>query len=550
MKSERPVLLEFKTILSCGIYLFFPFAYLTVAGLFYIHDVYSYIREVIAFGLFTAVLLVLVSIVKPLRIRKYVFSFFSILLVLALFIKLSFYILYDAKVNASALFVIFETNTYETVEFLDNFVDKEIIILFLVLFSGLIFVLKKIFYSNEMRENWVEVPALFFKNKILKLIVFLLMTLSCHVIFTKFYYENIFLTSYFSHQDYIQMKENFKNTLAQKKSNYVTNFSSFNEEQTYVIVIGESTSNKHMQLYGYNRDTNPRLKEIEEELYIFEDVISPHVHTIESLEKILTLSNYNRPSKKNNASIVQLANQSEFSTYWLSNQRPVGIYESVPTMIGNAASNKYFINSEEYIYNIHDEKLLPYLDEILQKADKKKIIFIHLMGTHGAYSKRYPEKFEYFSGSNEQTKYKHNKSEKLVNSYDNAVKYNDSVVREIIEKVKIKDTNSYVVYFSDHGDELYDNLDMVGHDMYNTTASMYEVPLVLWLSKKYKEKHPGVLGDSNMLKRKYNLEDFIHSFSDLSNIYFDQFDVTRSIFNSQYKQRKRIIKDGVDYDNK
>ncbi|NQY28955.1 MAG: sulfatase-like hydrolase/transferase [Flavobacteriaceae bacterium] len=524
--------------------------FLLVTGFFYINDTYSYIREVIAFGLFTAVLLVLVTVLNSLQTRKIIFGFLSIILVLLLFVKMSFYMFYGAKINASALFVIFETNTYEASEFLNSFINKEIIVLFFVLLLMLFFVLIKLFYTEKISMKLRLIPVLMFKHKLIKLFVFLLAIFSCYTIFTRFSNENVFLTSYTSHKDYILLKENLKNTLAQKESSYVANFLSSNEEQTYVVIIGESTSNSHMELYNYNRDTNPLLREIEDELYVFEDVISPHVHTIESLEKILTLSNYDSPNKKMNASIVQLANQSGFTTYWLSNQRPVGIYESIPTMIGNAASNRYFINSDDSIFNVYDEKLLPYLDKVLENTSEKKMIFIHLMGTHIGYDKRYPEKFEYFSGENEKTKYKHDKSEKLVNSYDNAIRYNDSIVREVIDKVKAKNTNSYVAYFSDHGDELYDTSDMVGHDMYNTTPSMYEVPFIVWMSEKHKLKHPEFLDKLKVVKRSYNLEDFIHSFSDLSGISFNEYDATRSVFNIQYQQRKRIIKDGVDYDKK
>jgi len=234
----------------------------------------------------------------------------------------------------------------------------------------------------------------------------------------------------------------------------------------------------------------------------------------------------------------------------LSNQRPVGFYESVPTMIGSAASNKYFINSDEYIFNVYDEKLIPYLDDVLKENDKKKIIFIHLMGTHNAYDKRYPSKFDFFSGENINTKYKHDRSKKLVNSYDNAIRYNDSIVRVIIDKVKGAKTNSYVAYFSDHGDELYDTLDRSGHDEYNDSAPMYEVPFVVWVSEKYKLKHPEFLDKLSIVKRKYNLEDFIHSFSDLSGISFNEFDAAKSIFNAEFQLKKRMISNNVDYDER
>jgi len=530
--------------------LFFPFLFLTISGGYYINNLYSYTREVIAFGLFTSVLLVLTMVVKKVRFRKYLFSFFSLLLMLLIFIKLSFYFQYGSKLNSSALYVIFETNVYEASEFFMNFVNKDILVLFFVLLFLLFFIFRKVFHSDNFDLKARKQPVLCFENVFLKIVVLSFTILTCYVIFTRFSYENILLESYTSHQDYLLTKENLKNVLAQKESSSVTNVSSSNEQQTYVVVIGESTSNWHMQLYDYNRQTNPLLTEIKDELYVFEDVISPNVHTILSLEKILTLSNYDNPNKKNNASIVQLANQSGFTTYWLSNQRPVGFYESVPTMIGSAASNKYFINSDEYIFNVYDEKLIPYLDDVLKEHDKKKIIFIHLMGTHNAYDKRYPSKFDFFSGENINTKYKHDRSKKLVNSYDNAIRYNDSIVRVIIDKVKGAKTNSYVAYFSDHGDELYDTLDRSGHDEYNDSAPMYEVPFVVWVSEKYKLKHPEFLDKLSIVKRKYNLEDFIHSFSDLSCISFNEFDAAKSIFNAEFQLKKRMISNNVDYDER
>ena len=52
------------------------------------------------------------------------------------------------------------------------------------------------------------------------------------------------------------------------------------------------------------------------------------------------------------------------------------------------------------------------------------------------------------------------------------------------------------------------------------------------------------------VSRKYILDDFFHSFSDISNITFDGFNETKSIFNSKFKTKIRWIKDQIDYDKK
>ena len=45
-------------------------------------------------------------------------------------------------------------------------------------------------------------------------------------------------------------------------------------QQTYVLVIGESTNRTRMSLYGYGRDTTPRLDSMRERLVVFDDVIA------------------------------------------------------------------------------------------------------------------------------------------------------------------------------------------------------------------------------------------------------------------------------------
>ncbi|WP_198283102.1 phosphoethanolamine transferase [Aquimarina agarilytica] len=364
--------------------------------------------------------------------------------------------------------------------------------------------------------------------------------LSSMLIYKKFNDENILIEIYNSYAEYVDLKTKLKNTLAKEKSDYIKLVSKLDVAQTYVVVIGESTSSWHMQLYDYARETNPLLSEIKDELIIFKDVIAPHVHTIASLEKILTMSDYSNPNVKENSSIIQIANEAGFTTYWLSNQQPIGIDESIPTLIGNAAQHKYFINTDDYGDNVYDEKLLPQLQNILNEDVTKKMVFVHLMGTHTPYKRRYPKEFQFFNNDS---------GFKLkVNEYDNAIRYNDFVIRNIIEKVRELETNSYVLYFSDHGDEVYDTMDFFGHNEYHATKPMYEVPFIFWFSKGYKKNISHIKESDLLLERKYNLENFVHSFSDVSQINFNRLDSTKSIFSNKFKESKRLIKKGIDYD--
>jgi heptose-I-phosphate ethanolaminephosphotransferase len=543
MCKITPGIYKFKFLIFQVYLLFILIAF----GFWGISSYYSYFKEVLAFGCQIFIVSTLITVFTNLKVKKRLICFFYSLLALLLFIKLSFYQLYDAKINASALYVIFETNMSETVDFIKHFTDGNIILLFTSIFLPLLIYLKLLF-SNKFDNEIKQLTSFYFKNYIVKIGVVIVCFCSGYMIYSKFQDENILLETYNSFQDYNVFKDNMKKTLAKETTENVKVTQSVDNNQTYVVVIGESTSRWHMQLYGYNRETNPLLTELKDELYVFNDVISPHTHTMASLEKVLTLSSYLEPDKKNNASIVQLANQAGFTTFWLSNQRPVGIYESFPTMIGSAAKHKYFVNSDDFMYNVYDEKLLPYLDKILSGKQNKKMIFIHLMGTHNNYSKRYPDEFDYFTGVNKKNKFQHIKSENQVNTYDNAVRYNDFIIKSIIDKVKATNTNSYVVYFSDHGEDVYDTLNLAGHNEYQGTKPMYEIPFIVWLSEKYREEVNPIFNTEKVLDRSYNLENFIHSFSDLSKIKFKEYDSNKSIFSDKYLKSKRLIKGGIDYD--
>ena len=70
-----------------------------------------------------------------------------------------------------------------------------------------------------------------------------------------------------------------------------------NEKETYVIIIGESTTRTHLGLYGYYRNTTPLLKEKSDELLIYDNVQAPHTLTISSLGKTLTIDEHSNPLK-------------------------------------------------------------------------------------------------------------------------------------------------------------------------------------------------------------------------------------------------------------
>ncbi|OIQ22343.1 sulfatase-like hydrolase/transferase [Lacinutrix sp. MedPE-SW] len=532
---------QIQSILSLVCLLSLPLLVIIVLGWFVMPFTYVYLKEVIAFGFLTAIFSSIFLFFKSEKLRKWYLLFSVILLSVLAVIKLSFYINYGVKISSSILFVIFETNRSEASDFLSNYFNVKIIglILFFIALVGFSVVFLK---QKKLKNLQFSFPI-----KALGLVSILI---ALFFIFTRFNNENLLYTTITSYEDYTIAKANLKAALAKENTKTITVTNTLNIPQTYVVVIGESTSSWHMQLYGYDRETNPKLKAIEKELVVFDSVITPNVHTIVALEKILTLADYNAPKLKDNASIVQLANNAGFETFWISNQKPVGLHESIPTLIGNAAKNKNFVTTEHSAYNIYDEALLPYLKKALDDKAKKKMIFLHLIGNHSAYKRRYPEQFNKFKNNKKNTKANNIDALESINFYDNATLYNDYIIREVIEAVRAKNTNSFVLYLSDHGDEVFDTISLVGHNEFHATRPMYEVPFIVWFSKAYKSSNKDLFTIKGLKNRPYMLDDFFHSFSDLSRINFEGFNPEKSIFNKRFKKKERLIKKGINYDKR
>ncbi|RDK87146.1 sulfatase-like hydrolase/transferase [Marinirhabdus gelatinilytica] len=534
-----------KSILT--VILFFPWVVVLLVGSIIIPSQDMYINEVLAFLLMSIAGVTIISIIKNTRVFKLAALFGYLFLAFFAFLKLSFYYQYGVPISASALFVIFETNSTEASDYLSHYFSSTTILLAGILLVAFFIMLWQSFKRNRNVPNTTKTP--FFK-KLWTCAVLLFISVICLYGIKKYVAtHNIPYAALATWDEYKTAKQNLKNNLAQPTSDAFSNVSSQKKEQTYIVVLGESTSSWHMQLYGYPRETNPELTKIEKDLVVMDSVISPHVHTILALEKILTLTDSETPKPSPNGSIIQLANQAGFTTYWVSNQKPVGLYESIPTILGSAATHRHFLATDDYNFNIYDEHLIPTVQKILKEhKTEKKIIFVHLIGTHLRYEKRYPKNSEHFTAPYEHLKYTSEKAIIQTNAYDNATRYNDMVIRKLIQLLEQEDTTAWLTYLSDHGDEVYDTMDFLGHNEYHGTRPMFEVPFLFWFSEKYKREMP--VNFKKFEHRKYSLEHFPHTFAGLSGIQFNGYDASKNVLDSTFVARKRIVKDTVDYDQR
>ncbi len=523
------------------------FKYLLVILIAFLFDIFfneiskSVFLNLVENILFALILICPHLIISNKKLNKLVFIVLYSIFSISICIETIYYYLFKTTFSSSAIFVMLDTNSEETKEFLGFYIDNQIIF-FIVIISIVILItllrLKKIVFTSLNKSKT-------YKLKILGLFIgfSLFLKLSLLIIYNLPYMAVRASVEYYNESKKL---DNYVNNKIGNFNNISRSFET-EEPEVYVVIIGESTARGHLGIYGYYRNTTPLLEEIKDDLLVYNDVISPETYTIASLTKALTLGNYENLNAKYEGSIIQLLNQANFKTYWISNQKPIGVNDSHITKIGLGAHKSYFLNiknlKEETIL---DEVLIEKLNEILLEKGNKKVIFLHTLGTHFNYRYRYSENFNFFNGDIPKSKFRKQAVYDEINAYDNAVRYTDYIITKAIESIKKVQANSFVLYFSDHGEEVYENIEFSGHFREgNLTKNLYEIPMLLWQSEKYKIKkniYPN-------LNSKYMIDDLFHSIADLVNINASEVDSTRSIFSKYFKERKRIIKDTIDYDN-
>ncbi|MDA9126052.1 phosphoethanolamine transferase [Flavobacteriaceae bacterium] len=499
-----------------------------------VSTVYNFIEN----SLFSMILVSPVYFIVNRKLHLWYITLTFLVFCLSIYFETVYYYFFETYLSASSLFVLFDSNSSEAAEFLDFYVDYRVIIFSVLMLFVIITSTLKI---KSLLRHFNKTLT---RTKILTLIyIFLVLA------FLKFSGLIVYNLAYLILKSTIEYTAE-SNKLGAYKTNKTGNFNNVSrpiiqEDEVYVIVLGESTSRSHFGLYDYSRPTTPKLNFLKDELIIYNDVISPHAHSIASITKVFTLGNYEHPDKIGDGSIIQLANKANFETVWLSNQRPIGIYESLVTKIALSSNKSKFLTTTYGAHSkVKDAELLPELERVLSDdSSSKKFIIIHLMGTHASYVNRYPDTFNKFKDT-PLSNYKSDETSRIINHYDNAVLYTDFVVSEIIQKVKALNTKSFVLYMSDHGEELFKDRNMAGHNEDVSTQDMYDVPFLLWQSDDYKEQ--------NQLKidvdRSYMLDDLFHSVADLLEISAKEVEEERSIFNAAFKDRKRFILESSEYD--
>lgn len=321
----------------------------------------------------------------------------------------------------------------------------------------------------------------------------------------------------------------------------------------FLLIIGESLNRHHMSLYNYHRKTTPLL-DSRDDILVFNDVVSAYSNTINSVLSILSEANIdNGMHQESSVDVFDIFSSAGFKTFWLSNQSPYGVWENKITSLAKKSDAYKFVNlasnssMEATLTASYDYKIFAPFGKILDDSHPKKLIIVHLMGNHTSYKKRYPNNFEVFNGVS--------KHEQVIAEYDNSVLYNDFITDSLLSAFSVYSTVhkkvSSAIYLSDHGENVYDEDNQVGHSYTGKLPKAnVDVPFLVWLSDEYKLNNPIKFAQiKNNLQKPFVTDDLFHAILDINNIETEYFKNRRSLFQPDFNDnKKRILVDGKDYD--
>lgn len=272
--------------------------------------------------------------------------------------------------------------------------------------------------------------------------------------------------------------------------------------EVYVMVIGETARAMNFSLYGYQRNTNPRLSTTTG-LVTFSDVTTQSNTTHKSVPMLLSQASATDFERLfHEKGILQAYREAGFHTVFLSNQRP---NHSFIDFLGEQADQWLFLKTGDANQagcelagatskdgNYYDADLLPILDKILNQKRKKEFIVLHTYGSHFNYMERYPREMAHFLPDTHCEAKLENRPD-LINAYDNTIRYTDFVLSGVIERLRKHGGMSAMLYTSDHGENIFDD----AHKLFlhaSPRASEYElrVPFLVWTSQSFRQLLPEV----------------------------------------------------------
>lgn len=278
-----------------------------------------------------------------------------------------------------------------------------------------------------------------------------------------------------------------------------------------VVYIGESTTVMNMGLYGYPRNTTPRLGALahaDPGLLVFRNVLSTHTHTSPSLLEALSLgldrAEDGRPiGERRRVSVVDVLARAGVPSTLLSAQNRGGAWNQGSRVIFRKSAST-FRNVATHAAQLRGEPPPPaWDDEFFEQQLERQppaagpaVVFLHSYAGHGVYVEHTPPAFrarvddalarlqpaQVAAGAGA-------KAVEDIEAYDAAIRYVDHSVARTIARVARSARPTVLVYFADHGESVFTQR---GHDSARFRHEMVRIPFLLYFNEPARTHVPAL----------------------------------------------------------
>uniref|UniRef100_UPI003F5774EF phosphoethanolamine transferase EptA n=1 Tax=Klebsiella aerogenes TaxID=548 RepID=UPI003F5774EF len=258
-----------------------------------------------------------------------------------------------------------------------------------------------------------------------------------------------------------------------------------------IVVLGETSRAENFSLGGYDRETNPRLKQ--DDVVYFPKTTSCGTATAVSVPCMFSnmpRAHYDEELAHHQEGVLDILQRAGVQVLWNDNDGGCkGACDRVPHQnVTNLNLSGECIDGECY-----DDVLFHNLDSYIDNLQQDGIIVLHTIGSHGpTYYNRYPAEFKKFPPTCDTNEIQSCTQQQLTNTYDNTILYVDYVVDKAIKLLQSKQDRftTSLVYLSDHGESLgEDGVYLHGLPYSIAPDTQKHVPMLLWLSPDYQQRY-------------------------------------------------------------
>lgn len=339
---------------------------------------------------------------------------------------------------------------------------------------------------------------------------------------------------------------------AERNSNYHTTSANFTfhatkaehpegKREIYVLVVGETSRAMEWSLYGYERETTPRMEKLDG-LVHFTDVVTQSNNTHKSVPIILSAASAeNYGILYDEKSIVTAFKEAGFHTVVIANQNLTtsmigSFYDEADTFIDMSQ-----FKTGSYLASLHDGATLPYLQKELDKTTDNLFIVLHTYGSHFNYHERYPKEFKFYTPDKVEGIRASYKTQ-MRNAYDNSIHYTDYVLGEVADILAKTNACASMLYLSDHGEDIFDDSrERYLHASPIPTYYQLHIPYIIWFSESYRgtfpEKYQEALAHQAL---PVSTNSVFHTMLDIAGVQTPIADSTLAVSNSAFTVRDRM----------